>query len=127
VDIQPEMLSIIKERMEKQRLNNVVPVLGKIDDPKLPPASCDLIFLVDVYHEFDHPYEMAEGMVKALKPGGRLLLVEYRLEDPRVPIKLVHKMSESQVRKEMEQFPLRFVGNDRRLPRQHILIFEKRS
>jgi SAM-dependent methyltransferase len=127
VDIQPEMLTIIKERTEKQRLNNVVPVLGKIDDPKLPPASCDLIFLVDVYHEFDHPYEMTDAMVKALKPGGRLLLVEYRLEDPRVPIKLVHKMSEAQVRKEMAQFPLRFVGNDRRLPRQHILIFEKKA
>jgi SAM-dependent methyltransferase len=127
VDIQPEMLTIIKERTAQRRLNNIVPVLGKIDDPKLPQSSCDLIFLVDVYHEFDHPYEMTEGMVRALKPGGRLMLVEYRLEDPRVPIKLVHKMSEAQVRKEMAQFPLRFVGNNRVLPRQHILIFEKKA
>jgi ubiquinone/menaquinone biosynthesis C-methylase UbiE len=125
VDIQPEMLAIIKERQREKRLDNIVTVLGKVDDPKLETASCDLIFLVDVYHEFDHPYEMTEAMVKALKPGGRLLLVEYRMEDPRVPIKVVHKMSEAQVRKEMAIFPLRFVGNNRILPRQHIFIFEK--
>jgi SAM-dependent methyltransferase len=126
VDIQPEMLEIIQNRKKERRLENITTVLGKVDDPKLPPNSCDLIFLVDVYHEFDHPYEMTAAMVKALKPGGRLLLVEYRMEDPRVPIKLVHKMTEAQVRKEMAIFPLRFVSNNRTLPRQHILTFEKK-
>jgi hypothetical protein len=111
--------------MRARRVENIDLVLGTVTDPKLPPQGVDLILLVDVYHEFDHPYEMTEAMVKALKPGGRLVLVEYRLEDPKVAIKLVHKMTERQVLKEMDVFPLKHVRTDGRLPQQHILIFEK--
>ena len=84
--------------MERRGIaDRVRPVLGTVDDPRLPEASCDLILLVDVYHEFDHPFEMARAMARALKPGGRLVLVEYRGEDPEVPIKPLHKMTEAQV------------------------------
>jgi len=107
-------------------VSNVEPILGTITDPKLPAASVDLILLVDVYHEFSHPYEMTEAMVKALKPGGRLVFVEYRLEDPKVPILLVHKMSQRQVLKEMAAHPLRHVETSDLLPRQHIIVFEKK-
>ncbi len=100
-------------------------VLGKIDDPKLPPNSVDLILLVDVYHEFSHPWEMTRAMVRALKPGGRLVLVEYRLEDPSVPIKRLHKMSEQQVRMEMAVHPIQWVETLAVLPWQHIIIFKK--
>ena len=127
VDIQKEMIDVLRRRMKARKLTNVVPVLGTITDPKLPPASTDLILLVDVYHEFSHPYEMTQAMVKALKPGGRLVFVEYRLEDPRVPIKLVHKMTQKQVRKEMSVHPLRYVETIGVLPRQHIIIFEKKA
>src|SRR5262249_54181763 len=92
-DIQPEMLDLIRYQMKRTGVTNVEPVLGKIDDPKLPAASVDLILMVDVYHEFSHPYEMTVKMLEALKPGGRLVFVEFRLEDPKVPIKLLHKMS----------------------------------
>ena len=91
----------------------------------MPAGSVDLILMVDVYHEFSHPYEMTEAMVKALKPGGRLVFVEYRLEDPRVPIKLVHKMTQKQVIKEMEPHPLKHAKTIDTLPWQHIIIFEK--
>ncbi len=87
----------------------------------------DLILLVDVYHEFDYPWEMTTAMVKALKPGGRLVFVEYRLEDPAVPIKLVHKMSQKQVLKEMAPHPLHWTGTLNILPRQHIIIFKKNA
>ncbi|MFY7951092.1 MAG: class I SAM-dependent methyltransferase, partial [Armatimonadaceae bacterium] len=125
VDIQPEMLDIIRSKADAFRIRNVVPVLGRIDDPKLEPESVDLILLVDVYHEFDHPWEMTNAMVRALRPGGRLVLVEYRKEDPRVPIKESHKMSLAQIRKEMGIFPVSFVENIGILPRQHIAIFRK--
>lgn len=125
VDIQPEMLEIIRKRSKERETNNVVPVLGAINDPKLPPNSTDLMMMVDVYHEFSHPWEMTRQMVRALKPGGRLVFVEYRLEDPEVPIKLVHKMSEAQVKREMSVHPLTWVGTDQTLPRQHIIVFKK--
>jgi ubiquinone/menaquinone biosynthesis C-methylase UbiE len=125
VDIQPEMLTIIEQKKRQNGLSNVQVVLGKTDDPKLPEKSCDLQIMVDVYHEFDRPYEMISAMVKAMKIGGRLVFVEYRKEDPNVPIKEVHKMSVAQVKKEMMLFPLRFVENNPILPRQHILIFER--
>lgn len=125
VDIQPEMLDSIRTKMRQQGVQNVTPVLGAITDPRLPAESQDLILLVDVYHEFSHPWEMTRAMVKALKPGGRLVLVEYRMEDPRVPIKLVHKMSEAQARLEMKVFDLNLVENIQVLPRQHILVFQK--
>jgi ubiquinone/menaquinone biosynthesis C-methylase UbiE len=109
----------------KVMVENIVPVLGTITDTKLPDSSVDLILLVDVYHEFDHPWEMTRSMVKALKPGGRLVFVEYRAEDPEVPIKPVHKMSVRQVRKEMSVQPLRWVETNEVLPRQHIIVFAK--
>jgi ubiquinone/menaquinone biosynthesis C-methylase UbiE len=126
-EIQKEMLDIIRERMEKKKVTNVELVLGTITDPKLPANGVDLILLVDVYHEFDHPYEMTEAMVKGLKPGGRLVFVEFKLEDPEVPIKLVHKMSQKQVLKEMEPFPLKHVKTIDSLPWQHVIIFEKKA
>lgn len=125
VDIQPEMLAIMQRKMRRQGITNIELIKGTITDPMLPADSVDLILMVDVYHEFSHPWEMTEAMVQALRPGGRLVFVEYRLEDPEVPIKLVHKMSEKQVIKEMEPHPLRWVGTLGILPRQHIVIFEK--
>ena len=92
---------------EKEKVSNVELILGQEKDPKLPARSVDLIMMVDVYHEFNYPYEMTEELIKALKPGGRLVFVEFKKEDPKVPIKLLHRMSEKQVMKEMEPFPLR--------------------
>jgi ubiquinone/menaquinone biosynthesis C-methylase UbiE len=125
VDIQKEMLDLIRQRMKARRITNVEPIKGTESDPKLPANSVDLILMVDVYHEFEYPFEMTEAMVRALKPGGRLVFVEYRLEDPTVPIKLVHKMTERQVRKEMEIHALTWAQTDERLPRQHIIVFKK--
>lgn len=126
VDVQPQMLDLIKARSKKQKVTNVEPVLGTETDPKLPSAGVDLILMVDVYHEFNKPYEMAETMVAALKPGGRLVFVEFRLEDEKVPIKLVHKMSERQVIKEMAEFPnLTHEKTIGTLPWQHVVVFRK--
>jgi ubiquinone/menaquinone biosynthesis C-methylase UbiE len=125
VDVQPEMLAIIRKKMAVRDVKNVEPVLGTEADPKLPPASVDTIIMVDVYHELSQPYEMTEAMVKALKPGGRLVFVEYRLEDKTVPIKLVHKMSRAQVNKEMSPFPLKHAKTYETLPWQHVIVFEK--
>ncbi len=109
-------------------MTNVETVKGTETDPKLPAAGVDLILLVDVYHEFEFPFEMTEKMVEALKPGGRLVFVEFRLEDEKVPIKLVHKMSERQVLKEMGAFPemehAKTVGT---LPWQHVIVFTKKD
>lgn len=127
VEIQPEMLNIVKRRASAVGLRNVVPILGSVTNPKLPADKIDLILMVDVYHEFSHPYEMIEAMLKALKVGGRLVLVEYRGEDAWVPIKPLHKMTERQVLKEMAPWPLRHVETNPVLPRQHIIIFEKIS
>ncbi len=129
VDIQPEMLAIIESRkssgLNGATGNNIETVLGTEDDPKLPDSSVDLILMVDAYHEFAYPREMGEAMVRALKPGGRIALVEYRLEDRTVPIKRLHKMSERQAKKEMRALGLSFVENRDFLPQQHLLIFEK--
>jgi SAM-dependent methyltransferase len=127
VDIQPEMLAILDEKMSERGVTNVIPVLGTITDPKLPPGSVDLAIMVDVYHEFSHPYEMLEAICRALKPKGRVVFVEYRAEDPWVPIKRLHKMSEEQIKKEAGIHSLVWVETNRVLPRQHILIFEKSS
>jgi ubiquinone/menaquinone biosynthesis C-methylase UbiE len=127
-DIQPEMLEIIRRRAKELKIDNVVPILGTATDPKLPPESVDLILLVDVYHEFEFPYEMTESLLKALKTGGRIVFVEFRMEDDDVPIKLVHKMSERQVLKEMSVFPeLRHVKTHPDLPWQHVIVFEKKA
>ncbi len=125
-DIQPEMLRLLSARMAASGISNVAPVLGSTTDPQLPAASLDLVLLVDVYHEFDFPREMMEAICRALKPGGRVALVEYRGEDPRVPIKILHKMTEAQVRKEMAVLPLDWVQTSEVLPRQHIIVFRKR-
>jgi len=126
VEIQPELLDIIRTRSKQRGVKNVRTVLGTTTDPKVPENSMDLMLLVDVYHEFDFPREMVTNMIRGLKKGGRLVLVEYRGEDPEVPIKPLHKMTEAQVRKEMADFPLDFIQNDGILPRQHILTFRKR-
>jgi len=126
VDIQPEMLQILTNQMAKAGLTNVVPILGTISDPKLPANSVDLALMVDVYHEFDHPFEMMQAIVRGLKPGGRVVFVEFRAEDPTVPIKAVHKMSQAQVKKEMTPFPLEWVETLDPLPRQHIIVFKRK-
>jgi SAM-dependent methyltransferase len=99
--------------------------LGTITDPKLPTNSVDLVLMVDVYHEFSHPFEMVEAICRSLKPGGRLVFVEYRAEDPSIPIKKLHKMKEAQVRKEATPHPLAWEQTLNDLPRQHIIIFRK--
>lgn len=125
-DIQVEMLDIIKGRKAKGEGPNVIPVHSGIADPKLPPSSIDLIIMVDVYHEFSAPREMGIAMRRALKPGGRIALVEYRAEDPNVPIREVHKMSEAQAKKEMAVLGLEWVSTDSKtLPWQHLMIFAK--
>jgi ubiquinone/menaquinone biosynthesis C-methylase UbiE len=126
VDIQKEMLDLIRARMKKDKVANVEPVQGTVTDPKLPAGKVDLILMVDVYHEFSHPYEMTVAMVKALKTGGRLVFVEYRLEDPKVWIKLVHKMTKKQVLKEMAPHPLEHFKTLDDLPQQHVIIFKKK-
>ena len=125
VDIQPEMLEIIAERKKTSGTKNLQTVLGAIDDPRLPQGAVDLIFIVDAYHEFSHPLEMGRAMFEALKPNGKLILVEYRGEDPRVPIKPLHKMTQAQAHKEMAA--LGFVLNETAdyLPQQHVLVFVK--
>lgn len=126
VDIQPEMLKILSDKMTAEGSRNVVPILGKIDDPNLPDASVDLVLMVDVYHEFSHPYEMMEGISRSLKPGGRVAFVEYRGEDKEVPIKPHHKMTEAQLKKEMTAQPLNWSKTvSDKFPWQHLIIFEK--
>ncbi len=125
VDIQPEMLEHLAQNMAKRGLKNVKGVMGTIKDPKLPPNSMDLVIMVDVYHEFSFPYEMMQGIVKALKPGGRVAFVEYRGEDPKVPIKRLHKMTEAQVKKEAALFALEHVETYKKLPWQHVVFFRK--
>lgn len=124
-DIQPAMLQLLERRIRDRKLTNVKPVLGAEDDPRLPFDSLDLVLLVDVYHEFSRPQQMLRRIRSALKPGGRLVLLEFRKEDPTVPIREEHKMSVEQVRTELEAERFRFdrVLND--LPWQHILIFRK--
>lgn len=125
VDIQPEMLKILKANMESRGLTNYRLVQGTEKDPKLADESVDLAVLVDVYHEFAFPHEMMTGIREALKPGGRVVLVEYRGEDKWVPIKPLHKMTQSQVKKEAAAQGFQWIKTLDVLPRQHILIFGK--
>jgi ubiquinone/menaquinone biosynthesis C-methylase UbiE len=129
VDIQQEMLDALAVRNKLAGVVNIEPVLGSVKSPRLKPDSVDLVVLVDVYHEFEFPYEMLGKTAAAMKPGGRIAFVEYRKEDPRVPIKEVHKMTEAQVRREVElpEFSLEWVETYRKLPRQHVVIFRKRA
>jgi ubiquinone/menaquinone biosynthesis C-methylase UbiE len=124
-DIQSGMLTLLQQNVAKARVDNVVPVLGAIDDPKLPPASLDLAIMVDVYHEFSEPQKMLQRIRESLKPDGRLVLLEYRAEDPNIPILREHKMSKTQVKQELEHegFKQSRVYDD--LPWQHLFIFTK--
>jgi protein-L-isoaspartate O-methyltransferase len=126
VDVQPEMLDILRLQMKQRKVSNVLPTLGNETDPKLPAGELDLAIMVDVYHEFEYPYEMLAAIVKALKPGGRVVFVEFRGDDPSVPIKSVHTMTEAQVRKEAAVQPLDWVKTVSDLPWQHVVIFRKR-
>lgn len=125
VDIQQEMLDFVAKRATELGITNVKPHLGAIDDLKLPASSLDAAWMVDAYHEFSHPQEMLVSLHKALKPGGRVFLLEFRGEDPRVPIKPLHKMTEAQARLELESAGFRFVSNLRPLPWQHFLVFSR--
>jgi SAM-dependent methyltransferase len=125
VDVQPEMVDFLKAIAAERDFKNVIPVLGKADDVRLPAASLDMAVLVDVYHELEFPAEVMRSILRALKPGGRVVFVEYRAEDPAVPIKALHKMSEAQVRREMSDLPLVFERSSERLPLQHLLVFKK--
>ena len=125
VDIQPEMLSMLSERVKADRVHNIKLLLGAVVDPQLPAESCDLILCVDVYHEFSHPEQMLAAMRKALKPKGRLVLVEFRAEDPQVPIKPEHKMSKEQILKELPPNGFKLVQEFDGLPWQHVMWFEK--
>lgn len=125
VDIQPEMLELLEKNMRQQGISNVVTVLGAVSDPRLPAGSVDVALMVDVYHEFEFPFEMMQAICKSLKPGGRVVFVEFRAEDPKVPIKPLHKMTEVQVRKEMVPLPLEWNQTVSTLPRQHIIEFTR--
>jgi len=124
-DIQPEMLRLLRQNASKAKVANVETVLGTQTDPKLPAGQLDLILLVDVYHEFSQPQQMLRKMREALKPDGRLVLLEYRKEDPSVPIKPEHKMSVQEVKTELEAEGFRMDQVLEILPRQHILILKK--
>lgn len=124
-DVQPEMLTMLRERAAKARVNNIETVLGTEADPKLPRGAMDIILLVDVYHEFSQPQSMLRKLKASLKPDGRLVLLEYRKEDPRIPIRPEHKMSVAEVKAELSAEGLQFDKVIEDLPRQHILIFKK--
>lgn len=125
-DIQPEMLALLTNRLAVLDITNVRPILGTVTDPKLPASSVDLVLLVDVYHELEFPFEMMQAVCRSLKPDGRVVLVEFRGEDPAVPIKPLHKMTESQVKKEMAGLPLEWVETRHALPWQNIFIFRRK-
>jgi len=127
VDVQPEMISLLQASAKSSGLTQIEARLSSVDDVKLPAASVDLAVMVDVYHELAYPYEVIASVLKALKPGGRVVFVEYKAEDPRVPIKPLHKMSEAQIKREAAVFPLEWERTVRRLPWQHVVVFRKRG
>ena len=125
VDVEPEMIAYLNARIKQEKLSRIVPVLSTEQKVSLPENTIDLMLLVDVYHEFSFPYEMALSMRAALKPGGKLVLVEFRAEDPTVPIKTIHKMSEAQAIKEFKAAGFAFDKNIDNLPWQHCMVFTK--
>lgn len=127
VDAQPEMIDMLRKNIAAKGLKNIEPIQGLFHDPKLPPDSCDMIVLVDVYHEFSHPVEMLEAMRKALKPDGQLVLVEFRAEDDTVPIKPEHKMTKAQISKEMTANGFALKREFDGLPWQHLMFFGKKD
>jgi ubiquinone/menaquinone biosynthesis C-methylase UbiE len=127
VDVQPEMISLLQASARNSGLTQIEARLSSVDDVKLPAASVDLAIMVDVYHELAYPYEVMASVLKALKPGGRVVFVEYKAEDPRVPIKPLHKMSEAQIKREAAVFPLEWERTVSTLPWQHVVVFRKRG
>ena len=125
VDISPQMIGIVRSKMAQEKVSNVEPVQSTITQTKLPPNSVDTALIVDAYHEFSHPLEMATSILNALKPGGKLILIEYRMEDPTVPIKLLHKMTEKQAKREMKNAGFKWEQTLTMLPQQHFMIFRK--
>jgi SAM-dependent methyltransferase len=122
-DVQPQMLNMLAARLARRNITNVTLVLGALDDPKLPPAAIDLAIMVDVYHEFSRPQAMLRKLREALKPDGRMVLLEYRKEDPTIPIRPEHKMSVAEAKLEVEAEGFTLSTVDESLPRQHVLIF----
>lgn len=125
VDIQREMLQLLRQRADRFDLNNIQPVLGTIDDPKLPAEELDMVLMVDVYHEFSHPQSMLWEIRRSLKPTGVIALLEYRDEDRTVPIKLLHKMSKRQIMKEYQANGFKLVREYNELPWQHLMFFAR--
>lgn len=125
VDVEPEMLNLLNQTQQERGIINVETILGNPDSPNLPAESVDLVLMVDAYHEFAYPHEMMTNIVAALKPGGRVALVEYRGEDPFVFIKPLHKMTETQVRREMQAVGLTWRETKSILPQQHLLLFSR--
>lgn len=124
-DIQQGMLDLLNKRLVKGKITNVSAVLGTQDDPRLPPEALDLVLMVDVYHELWQPQAMLRHIRDSLKPGGRLVLLEYRKEDPSIPIRPEHKMSVADAKLEVEAEGFKLTKTNEDLPRQHILIFTK--
>ncbi len=124
-DIQPEMIALMKTNIAHTDAANVKPVLGTTEDPNLPAGSVDKVLMVDAYHEFDKPLEMMRGIVRGLKPDGQVVFVEYRGEDPNVPILPHHKMTETQLSKEMAAVGLHLVRKYEDLPWQHVLFYSR--
>jgi len=125
VDIQPEMLEMLKQRAEREKISNIELILGTTVDPKLPEGKLDLVLMVDVYHELSNPQEVLAAVRKSLKPHGRIAIVEYRLEDDSVPIKLLHRMSKAQIMKEYTANGFKLVDQFDELPWQHLMFFER--
>ncbi len=125
VDVEPEMIRYLQARIKRENLSRIVPLLCTEKNVPLPENSLDIILLVDVYHEFSYPYEMAKSMFTTLKPGGKLVLVEFRAEDASVPIKTIHKMTKAQAVKELSEAGFSFEKNIGNLPWQHFLVFTK--
>lgn len=127
VDVQPEMVNLVMASAKRSGLTQIEARLSAVDDVKLPASSVDLAIMVDVYHELAYPYEVMTSLLKALKPGGRMVFVEYKAEDIRVPIKALHKMSEAQIKREAALFPLDWERTISTLPWQHVVVFRKRN
>ena len=125
IDIEPEMLKRIEQRKTVSGIQNIETVLASKTNPNIPADSVDVVLLVDAYHEFSHPREVMAAVSRGLKPGGRVILVEYRGEDRKVPIKRLHKMTQQQAKKELNAVGLRWQRTDQYLPQQHVMVFTK--
>lgn len=127
LDLQPEMVNFLQTGVKRSGLSQIEVKLASVDDVKLPKNSIDMAIMVDVYHELAYPYEVMSSIMQALKPRGRIVFVEYKEEDARVPIKPLHKMSEAQIKREASIFPLEWEQTVSTLPWQHVVIFRKRE